>query len=88
MELLPSRCTETVNVYEISFQNIRQGSRTFGTVSYTHLDVYKRQDKVGSMKLVSPQIDKMIGYSPSAAAYLIHYIAVVAVTFQHYHLID
>lgn len=30
MELLPSRCTETVNVYQVSFQNIRQGSRTFG----------------------------------------------------------
>ena len=40
------------------------------------------------MKLVCPQIDKMIGYSPPAAAYFIHYIAVVAVTFQHYHLID
>ena len=40
------------------------------------------------MKLVCPQIDKMIGYSLLDAAYFIHYIAVVAVTFQHYHLID
>lgn len=30
MELLPERCTETVNVYQVSFQDIRQGSRTFG----------------------------------------------------------
>lgn len=28
--LLPDRCTEKVNVYEVSFQNIRQGSRTYG----------------------------------------------------------
>ena len=28
--LLPERCTEKVNVYEVSFQNIRQGSRTYG----------------------------------------------------------
>lgn len=27
--LLPERCTKDVNVYEVSFQNIRQGSRTF-----------------------------------------------------------
>ena len=27
--LLPERCTEKVNVYEVSFQNIRQGSRTY-----------------------------------------------------------
>ncbi|EEZ21924.1 hypothetical protein HMPREF0105_1121 [Bacteroides sp. 3_1_33FAA] len=40
------------------------------------------------MKFVRPQIDKMIGYSLLDAAYFIHYIAVVAVTFQHYHLID
>lgn len=30
MELLPSRCTEKVNVYQVSFQNIRKDSRTFG----------------------------------------------------------
>lgn len=30
MELLPARCTEKVNVYQVSFQNIRQGSCTFG----------------------------------------------------------
>ena len=30
MELLPERCTDLVNVYHVSFQNIRQGSRTFG----------------------------------------------------------
>lgn len=29
-ELLPSRCTEKVNVYQVSFQNIRYGSRTYG----------------------------------------------------------
>ena len=28
--LLPERCTEAVNVYEVSFQNIRWGSRTYG----------------------------------------------------------
>ena len=28
--LLPERSTEKVNVYEVSFQNIRQGSRTYG----------------------------------------------------------
>lgn len=31
--LLPERCTKDVNVYEVSFQNIRQGSRTFGILS-------------------------------------------------------
>lgn len=30
MELLPERCTEKVNVYQVSFQNMRQGSRTYG----------------------------------------------------------
>ncbi len=30
MTLLPERCTEKVNVYEVSYQNIRHGSRTFG----------------------------------------------------------
>ncbi|WP_078063488.1 acetylxylan esterase [Bacteroides ihuae] len=30
MLLLPERCTETVNVYEVSFQNMRWGSRTYG----------------------------------------------------------
>lgn len=30
MELLPERCTEKVNVYQVSFQNIRSGSRTYG----------------------------------------------------------
>lgn len=30
MELLPERCTETVNVYHVSFQNMRWGSRTYG----------------------------------------------------------
>ena len=30
MTLLPDRCTNEVNVYEVSFQNIRWGSRTFG----------------------------------------------------------
>lgn len=30
MELLPERCTDKVNVYHISFQNIRYGSRTYG----------------------------------------------------------
>ncbi|MBR1400927.1 MAG: acetylxylan esterase [Prevotella sp.] len=29
-ELLPERCTEEVNVYQVSFQNIRWGSRTYG----------------------------------------------------------
>lgn len=29
MELLPDRCTEKVNVYQVSFQNIRWGSRTY-----------------------------------------------------------
>lgn len=28
--LLPERCTEEVNVYEVDFQNIRWGSRTYG----------------------------------------------------------
>ena len=28
--LLPERCTKDVNVYEVSFQNIRWGSRTYG----------------------------------------------------------
>ncbi len=28
--LLPERCTDKVNVYHVSFQNIRPGSRTFG----------------------------------------------------------
>lgn len=28
--LLPERCTKDVNVYEVSFQNMRQGSRTYG----------------------------------------------------------
>ncbi len=30
MVLLPERCTDKVNVYEVSYQNIRPGSRTFG----------------------------------------------------------
>lgn len=30
MELLPDRCTDKVNVYHVSFQNIRWGSRTYG----------------------------------------------------------
>lgn len=30
MELLPARCTEKVDVYQVSFQNIRPGSRTYG----------------------------------------------------------
>lgn len=30
MTLLPERCTDKVNVYQVSFQNIRWGSRTFG----------------------------------------------------------
>lgn len=30
MVLLPERCTETVNVYQVSFQNMRWGSRTYG----------------------------------------------------------
>ncbi|WP_036876557.1 acetylxylan esterase [Xylanibacter oryzae] len=29
-ELLPERCTKDVNVYQVSFQNIRFGSRTYG----------------------------------------------------------
>lgn len=29
-ELLPERCTEDVNVYQVSFQNVRWGSRTYG----------------------------------------------------------
>lgn len=28
--LLPERCTKEVNVYEVSFQNVRWGSRTYG----------------------------------------------------------
>jgi cephalosporin-C deacetylase-like acetyl esterase len=28
--LLPERCTKDVNVYEVSFQNVRHGSRTYG----------------------------------------------------------
>lgn len=31
--LLPERCTEQVNVYEVSFQNLRWGSRTYGILS-------------------------------------------------------
>ncbi len=31
--LLPERCTKDVNVYEVSFQNVRNGSRTFGILS-------------------------------------------------------
>jgi len=30
LELLPDRCTDKVNVYQVSFQNIRWGSRTYG----------------------------------------------------------
>ena len=30
MEIIPSSCTDKVNVYQISFQNIRPGSRTYG----------------------------------------------------------
>ncbi|MBP3243854.1 MAG: acetylxylan esterase [Bacteroidaceae bacterium] len=30
MVLLPERCTEKVNVYQVSFHNIRWGSRTYG----------------------------------------------------------
>jgi cephalosporin-C deacetylase len=30
MTLLPERCTESVNVYHVSFQNSRVGSRTYG----------------------------------------------------------
>lgn len=30
LELLPARCTEKVDVYQVSFQNIRPGSRTYG----------------------------------------------------------
>ncbi len=29
-ELLPARCTDKVNVYQVSFQNINRGSRTYG----------------------------------------------------------
>lgn len=29
-ELLPSRCTDKVNVYQVSFQNVRTDSRTYG----------------------------------------------------------
>lgn len=29
MELLPGRCTDRVNVYHVSFQNVRYGSRTY-----------------------------------------------------------
>ena len=32
-ELLPERSTEEVNVYQVSFQNIRWGSRTYGILS-------------------------------------------------------
>ena len=32
-ELLPDRSTEQVNVYQVSFQNIRWGSRTYGILS-------------------------------------------------------
>lgn len=31
--LLPERCTKDVNVYEVSFQNVRWGSRTYGILS-------------------------------------------------------
>ena len=30
MELIPERCTDKVDVYQVSFQNIRWGSRTYG----------------------------------------------------------
>lgn len=30
MELLPDRCTSKVNVYQVSYQNMRNGSRTYG----------------------------------------------------------
>lgn len=30
MVLLPERCTTTVNVYQVSYQNMRNGSRTYG----------------------------------------------------------
>lgn len=33
MELMPERCTETVNVYHVSYQNIRPGSRTYGILT-------------------------------------------------------
>lgn len=33
MELLPERCTETVNVYQVSFQNDAWNSRTYGILS-------------------------------------------------------
>lgn len=33
MRLLPERCTETVNAYEVSFQNERPGSRMFGILT-------------------------------------------------------
>jgi hypothetical protein len=29
-ELLPERCTKDVNVYQVSYQNVRWGSRTYG----------------------------------------------------------
>ena len=31
--LLPERCTKDVNVYEVSFQNVRWGSRTYGILT-------------------------------------------------------
>ena len=31
--LLPERCTKDVNVYEVSFQNVRRGSRTYGILT-------------------------------------------------------
>lgn len=33
MELMPERCTETVNVYHVSYQNMRWGSRTYGILT-------------------------------------------------------
>lgn len=33
MRLLPERCTETVNAYEVSFQNERPGSRMYGILT-------------------------------------------------------
>ena len=33
LTLLPDRCTETVNVYEVSFVNNRQGSRIYGILT-------------------------------------------------------
>ena len=32
--LLPERCTKDVNVYEVSFQNVRWGSRTYGILCH------------------------------------------------------